>query len=146
MGITSDCLLVHVHNSFSVAGALDYTSDFPSLAEMYHGYRDIMDHWDKELPGRVTHISYEDMVTDMPSVARRIIEATGLPWDDEVLDFHKKKHAVNTLSTTQVRKGVYTDSLKAWKRYEKHLQPLLKLIGERTKYDLRTTLPEAETV
>jgi hypothetical protein len=38
-------------------GTLDYTSDFASLAELYHSYRDVMDHWDKELPGRVTHVS-----------------------------------------------------------------------------------------
>ena len=38
-------------------GTLDYTSDFKSLAELYHSYRDLMDHWDKELPGRVTHVS-----------------------------------------------------------------------------------------
>ena len=107
---------------------------------MYHGYRDLVEHWDKELPGRVKHVRYEDMVNDMPGVARSIIEATGLAWDDGVLEFHKKKQAVNTLSTTQVRKGVYRDSLQAWRRYEEPLQPLVKLIGERTKYDLRTTL------
>lgn len=38
------------------AGTLDYTSDFSSLAELYHSYRDLMDHWDKELPGRVSHV------------------------------------------------------------------------------------------
>lgn len=122
------------------SGTLDYTSDFPSLAELYHGYRDLMDHWDRELPGRVTHIRYEDMVNDMPGVARKIIEATGLDWDDGVLDFHKKKQAVNTLSTTQVRKGVYRDSLQAWRRYETHLAPLVEMIGERTTCDLKTTL------
>ena len=122
-------------------GTLDYTSDFPSLAELYHGYRDLMDHWDKELPGRVTHVRYEDMVHDMPGVAKKIIEATGLEWDDSILNFHKKKHAVNTLSTTQVRKGVYKDSLQAWRRYESHLGPLLKLVGERTDYDIKTSLP-----
>ena len=121
-------------------GTLDYTSDFPSLAELYHGYRDLMDHWDKELPGRVTHVRYEDMVHDMPGVAKKIIEATGLEWDDQILNFHKKKHAVNTLSTTQVRKGVYKDSLQAWRRYESHLGPLLKIIGERTKYDIKTSI------
>jgi hypothetical protein len=36
--------------------------------------------------------------------------------------------------------GVYTDSLQAWRRYENHLAPLVKLIGERTKYNLKTTL------
>jgi tetratricopeptide (TPR) repeat protein len=121
-------------------GPLDYTSEFKSLAELYHGYRDLMEHWDRELPGRVTHIRYEDMVHDMPGVARKIIDAAGLEWNDGVLDFHKKKQAVNTLSTTQVRKGVYKDSLEAWRRYEKHLEPLTELIGDRTSYDLRTTL------
>jgi hypothetical protein len=122
-------------------GTLDYTSAFESLAELYHAYRDLIEHWDKELPGRITHIRYEDLVNDMPNTARRIIQATELEWDEGVLDFHKKKHAVNTLSTTQVRKGIYKDSLQAWRKYEKHLQPLVKLIGARTSWDLETTLP-----
>jgi len=32
-------------------GSLDYTSDFVGLAEMYNCYRDIMNHWDRVLPG-----------------------------------------------------------------------------------------------
>ena len=122
-------------------GTLDYTSDFPSLADLYHGYRDVMEHWDNVLPGRVTHVRYEDMVTDLPGVARALIDATGLEWDPDVLNFHKKKQAVNTLSTTQVRKGVYKHHLEAWRRYEDQLQPLVKLLGNRVKFDLKTTLP-----
>jgi hypothetical protein len=122
------------------SGTLDYTSHFPSLAELYHGYRDLMEHWDKELPGRVTHVRYEDMVNDMPGVARKVVEAIGLEWDNGVLEFHKKKQAVNTLSTTQVRRGVYKDSLQAWRRYEKYLQPLADIIGDRTAYNLGTSI------
>lgn len=77
----------------------------------------------------------------MPNVAPKIIEAAGVPWDPTVLDFHKKKHAVNTLSTTQVRKGVYSHHLKGWKRYETFLGELIGLVGERVNYDLKTTLP-----
>jgi len=123
------------------SGTLDYTSDFDSLAELYHAYRAVMDHWDKVLPGRVTHVRYDDMVKDMPGVAQAVIKATGLPWDDGVLEFHKKKHAVNTLSTTQVRKGVYTDSIQSWKRYESELRPLATLLGERFTHEVQTTLP-----
>jgi hypothetical protein len=43
-------------------GTLDYTSDFHGLTELYHAYRDIIEHWDTVLPGRVTHIRYEDLV------------------------------------------------------------------------------------
>ena len=122
-------------------GGLDYTSDFQGLAGMYQSYRDIMTHWDTVLPGRITHIRYEDMVNDMPGMARSIIDATGLPWDDTVLEFHKKKHAVNTLSTTQVRKGVYKHGMEAWGKYEKQIKPLAKLVGKYVDWDLKTSLP-----
>jgi len=122
-------------------GPLDYTSSFDSLAELYHGYRDLMEHWDAVLPGRIFHIKYEDMVRDTPGVSKAIIDAAGLDWHDEVLHFHKKKHAVNTLSTTQVRKGIYTDSLQAWRRYEGYLKPLVQEIGLRVHYNLSTSLP-----
>lgn len=121
-------------------GTLDYTSDFKSLSELYSAYRDIMDHWDDQLPGRVTHILYEDMVRDTERIAKAIIKETGLPWDDSVLAFHKKKHAVNTLSSTQVRKGIYTSGLNSWKHYEKGLQPLTGLIGDYINYNVSTSL------
>ena len=92
----------------------------------------------------MTHVRYEDLVNDMPGMAKKIVAATGLEWDDNVLEFHKKKQAVNTLSTTQVRKGVYRDSLQSWKRYESHLSPLVNLIGSRTIFDLKTSLPGYE--
>lgn len=111
------------------SGTLEYTSDKQALMEMYQSYRDVIAHWDQVLPGRVTHLRYEDMVHDMPGVAKAIIAATGMPWDESVLDFHKKKHYVNTMSTTQVRQGVYTSGMKSWMRYEKELEPLVKLAG-----------------
>jgi len=121
-------------------GLLDYTCEFESLAKLYNQYRDLMEHWDKVLPGRVTHVKYEDMVHDMPRLAKSVIDSTGLDWDDDVLNFHKKKHAVNTLSTTQVRKGVYKDSLQSWKRYEHNLAPLREMIGTYAANTFQTTL------
>lgn len=121
-------------------GGFDYTSDFASLARLYHNYRDVMEHWDKVLPGRVTHVRYEDLVKDLPGMAPQILEKASVPWDPAVLEFHQKKHAVNTLSTTQVRKGVYSHHLKGWKRYEEFLGPLLERIGSRVEFKLNTSL------
>jgi len=121
-------------------GGFDYTSDFASLASLYHNYRDVMEHWDRVLPGRVTHIRYEDLVKDLPGMAPQILEKASVPWDPAVLKFHQKKQAVNTLSTTQVRKGVYSHHLKGWKRYEEYLGPLLKRIGSRVEFKLNTSL------
>lgn len=122
-------------------GGLEYTSDFHSLAHMYKTYRTVMEHWDNVLPGRVTHVRYEDLVHDTPNIARAIIAQTGLSWHDDILDFHKKKHAVNTLSTTQVRKGIYKDSIQSWRKYEKYLRPLKNLVGAKfTEHTTQTTL------
>jgi len=121
-------------------GGLDYSSEFKSLNQMYRGYRDIIDHWDTVLPHRVTHVRYEDMVNDMPGIAKAVISATGQPWDPEVLEFHKKKFAVNTYSSTQVRKAVYKDSMQSWRRYEEFLQPLFELIGPYAEHNTKTTL------
>lgn len=123
------------------SGTLDYTSDMNGVTDLYTAYRDVMDHWDDVLPGRIMHVRYEDMVNDFERTARAIVNATGLPWNDDVLEFHKQKHAVNTFSSTQVRKGVYKSGMKFWMRYETELAPLTKKVGERVKYDLRTTLP-----
>jgi len=122
-------------------GGLDYTSEFKSLANMYHAYREVIRHWDDVLPGRITHVRYEDLVNDMPGVARGVITATGLEWNDSVLDFHKKKQAVNTLSTTQVRKGIYRSGMNAWKKYETQLEPLAKLIGDEVQWNLKSSFP-----
>ena len=124
------------------SGGLEYTSDVQALSEMYTSYRDVMDHWDQVLPGRVTHIRYEDLVDDLPKMARALIAATGLEWDDAVLEKRTDYHA-NTMSATQIRKKVYKDAVKSWMRYEEELgKDLIPLIGDRVDSDyIRTTLP-----
>ena len=122
-------------------GNLDYSSEFESLSDMYRGYRDIMDHWERHLPGRITHIRYEDIVHDFPTIAKSVIAVTGLDWDEDVLSYHKKKQAVNTHSTVQVRKGVNKDSLQSWKRYEDKLEPLFESLGPKyKKHEFQTNM------
>jgi len=135
-----DCLYSSYKHDF-VTGNLQYTGDFSALAHMYSQYRDLMNHWDRQLPGRVTHIRYEDIVHDMPGTAKAIIAATGLQWDDRILEFHKTKYVANTYSTTQVKNPIYKDSLQSWRRYEKHLDPLKTMLGTKyTSHSTRTTL------
>eukprot|EP00814_Leptocylindrus_danicus_P019312 CAMPEP_0116042358 /NCGR_PEP_ID=MMETSP0321-20121206/25632_1 /TAXON_ID=163516 /ORGANISM="Leptocylindrus danicus var. danicus, Strain B650" /LENGTH=612 /DNA_ID=CAMNT_0003522799 /DNA_START=166 /DNA_END=2004 /DNA_ORIENTATION=- len=121
--------------------SIDYTCEMNSLAKFYINYRKSMAYWEKKLPGRVTHIRYEDLVNDFNGVAKAVISAAGLKWSPEILDFHKKKHAVNTYSATQVRKGIYKTAMKSWKKYESHLQPLKAALGSNAQYQIETNLP-----
>jgi hypothetical protein len=119
---------------------LDNMCEFDSLATVYKAYRESMTLWEKVLPpGRIFHIRYEEMVDDLEGVAKAVIKAAGLDWHDSVLDFHKKKQAVNTFSSTQVRKGIYSSAIEAWKKYESQLQPLKDLLGPYATYDITTS-------
>ena len=47
-----------------------FTYDMFELAEFYHGYVNIMQHWHEVLPGRVLDVHYEDTVTDLEQQVR----------------------------------------------------------------------------
>ncbi len=74
-------------------------------------------------------INYEDVVEDLEGQARRIVDYCGLGWDDRCLDFHRTERSVRTSSLAQVRRPIYRSSLARWRRYEKHLAPLIDALG-----------------
>lgn len=107
----------------------EYCYDMESLGRHYLRYRQLMQHWHKVLPpGRILDLRYEDMVADLEGQARRLLEYVGLPWDPSCLSFYENKRAVSTASVTQVRKPIYTSSVARWKRFEKHLGPLMEIV------------------
>ncbi|MCH9693518.1 MAG: sulfotransferase [Gammaproteobacteria bacterium] len=104
--------------------------DLFELADYYLEYRRIMDHWDEVLPGRVLRVQYEDVVADIESQARRILEYCGLPWEDECLNFFDNERAVNTASSEQVRQPIYAKSIEFWKNYDAHLDDLKDVLAD----------------
>lgn len=137
-----DTLYSCYEHEFPPPGNLQYTADFEALSQLYRGYRDLMDHWDQELPGRVTHIRYEDIVNNTEEISKAIIRAVGLEWDDSILNFHKTNYKVNTHSTAQVNKPIYKSSMKRWKKYKEGLAPLKTSLGTMyTTHTFKTNLP-----
>ena len=106
------------------------------LAEMGHYYRnyvELMDHWDRVLPGRILHVSHEDVVRDLAASVRRILDFCGLEFEPSCLDFHKTERVVRTLSAEQVRRPIYRDGLEQWRNYEPWLGPLKAALGPLAK-------------
>jgi hypothetical protein len=58
-----------------------------------------------------------------------VTEACGLTWDPRCLDFHKTERAVTTASAAQVRQPLFSTSHGRWRRYERHLGPLIRALG-----------------
>ena len=109
-------------------GMHGYAYDLAELGQYYTLYRDLMLHWEKTLPGFMYTLNYEEMVADQENQTRKLLDFCGLPWDEACMAFHKTRRGVSTVSLAQVRKPLYRDSVALWKRYEKDLEPLRKVI------------------
>jgi hypothetical protein len=84
-----------------------------------------MQHWDEVLPGKVLHVQYEEVVADLETQVRRLLDFCELPFEDNCVNFHETERAVRTASSEQVRQPIYKGSINTWQRFEKHLQPLI---------------------
>lgn len=107
-----------------------WSYDLEEMAEHYRLYEEIMKFWRKMLPHAFIEVDYEDTVSNLEKQARRMVDFVGLPWDEACLAPHEQKRTVLTASKTQVIQPVYKSSVKAWKRYKKELQPLIKGLGD----------------
>ncbi|MEA2779956.1 MAG: hypothetical protein QOK29_1500 [Rhodospirillaceae bacterium] len=120
--------------SLYLGEGLDFANDLGELGRHYRMYSELMDHWRDVLPAHaMLHVQYEELVGDLEGQARRILDYCGLPWDDRCLAFHETERSVTTASVLQVRQPIYRSSLQRWRRYERHLGPLLEALGPAAK-------------
>jgi len=111
--------------------AFNYAYSLQEIGEYYRIYLDLAEHWRKVLPSYTyLEISYESLISDQESQSRQLVDFCNLEWSDECLSFYKSKQAVQTSSLAQVRQPIYNSSIGRWKRYEKHLQPLIDALGD----------------
>lgn len=108
-----------------------YTNDLVDLAEYYNLYLELMEFWRKEYPGQIYDLDYESLTLNQEQETRKLLEYCGLEWEDQCLEFYKTKRAVRTPSGKQVRQKMYTGSSEAWRKYAKHMQPLLDVLNTR---------------
>jgi tetratricopeptide (TPR) repeat protein len=105
--------------------ANNFGQSMTDTAEMYRIHLDLAAFWQKHFPDRVTVVPYERLTEHQEEESRKLVAAAGLDWEDACLDFHKTKRAVRTVSSTQVRRKMYTGSSQAWQRYADHIRPML---------------------
>lgn len=121
------CWSIYKHYFNSSGNGWAYNLD--DLARFYSLYADLMDFWHQMFPGQIYDISYEELTTNQKEETSRLLEYCGLEWDDNCLNFHKSKRAVSTASAVQVRQKMYQGSSEAWKKYDTHLEPLIKALN-----------------
>jgi tetratricopeptide (TPR) repeat protein len=108
----------------------EFTYSAEEIARYYRTYLDLMDHWNTALPGKVLRVHYEDVVDDLESNVRRLLDHCGLPFEQGCIDFHQNKRSVRTPSSEQVRQPIFRDGVDQWKNFEPWLDGLKAALGD----------------
>ncbi len=119
------CLSIYMQN-FDPRQA--WATDLEDLGTYYRSYRDIMEHWSKCLPSIVFELNHENLVADPEERIAALLDFLDLEWDDRCLRFYENPRPVATPSVWQVRQPIYRSSSGRWRRYQRHLEPLLETL------------------
>ena len=108
----------------------EFTYGLEEIGNYYRDYVELMNHWDEVLPDFVLRVQHEDVVDDLETQVRRILDFCDLPFEQSCVDFHKTQRSVRTPSAEQVRQPIFRTALDAWQNYEAWLDPLKEALGD----------------
>ncbi|MFK7758764.1 MAG: sulfotransferase [Phycisphaerales bacterium] len=110
--------------------SMRYASDLKVCAQQYLGYLRTVEHWGEILDIDIFESRYEELTADPEPRIRAMLGHIGLEFHKSCMEHHKSKASVHTASAGQVRQPLYKTSRERWKNYEKHLGPMLEVLGD----------------
>jgi hypothetical protein len=106
------------------------SSAYLTLESAVNQYANVMGFWLEMRPrmaDRWMEVRYEEMVDDLPGVARSVLGFLGLGYEEGVLKFyeHAQMKRVHSPSHADVRKPLYRTAVGRWRNYQKYLEPYM---------------------
>jgi len=106
------------------------SSAYLSVEGTVNQYANVLGFWLEMFPrmgDRWMYVRYEEMVDDLPAVARSVLGFLGVGFEDNVLKFyeHARAKRVKSPSHDDVRKPLYRTAVGRWRNYQKFLEPYL---------------------
>jgi tetratricopeptide (TPR) repeat protein len=106
------------------------SSAYLTMDATVNQYANVMNFWQAMFPRmgeQAMYVRYEEMVDDLPTVARSVLGFLSLRFEEDVLKFyeHARTKRVNSPSCAEVRKPLYRTAVGRWRHYEKYLEPYM---------------------
>ncbi len=106
------------------------SSAYLSLEGTVNQYANVMGFWLEMLPrmgDQWMHVRYEELVDDLLTAAKSVLEFLGVGFEDNVLKFyeHASTKRVNSPSHADVKKPLYRTAVGRWRNYQKYLDPYM---------------------
>lgn len=117
--------LLSVHLNPMSPSANPWTASMEGLVAARRRFDRLTAHWKAVLDVPVFDLDYESLVAAPELHIRALLQFLDLPFDERCLSFHSTGRTVMTPSRDQVNKPINTQAVARWRRYERHLGPLL---------------------
>lgn len=105
------------------------TNDLRHVGQFYRDYVRLFDAMKAAAPGRILSVSYENVVDDIETETRRMLDFLGLEYEPQCIDFHLTQGAVATASSEQVRRPLNREGIGSAEPYRQWLGPLIEELG-----------------
>jgi len=112
------------------SAGLDFTHDLTMIGGFYQLFEQLCDHWKKMAPDRILTVQYEDLVRNTDANIRKILKFCDLEWHADCERYFEKTRRLGTASFNQANKPIYLSSVEKWRKFEPHLQPLIKALNQ----------------
>jgi tetratricopeptide (TPR) repeat protein len=78
-------------------------------------------------PAAAIEVRYEDLVDDLASASKRVLEFLNLPWDDRVMRFNEyaRQKLVRSPTYADVARPISKGAVGRWRHYQKYMEPAL---------------------
>ena len=106
----------------------NFTYSLTDIANLYVYHFKVMQEYKKHYGEIIYEYNYEELVKNPKVEIRKIINWLGWEWNDAYLTPHKNKRNVFTASSSQVRKKIYSSSIRVWEEYKNLLIPAIEII------------------
>ena len=110
------------------AAGQEFTYGIEDIGRYYRTYLELMAHWDAVLPGKVLRVEHEDVVDNLETNVRRILDFCGLEFEPQCVEFYKTERSIRTASSEQVRQPIFKEGIDQWRNFEPWLGPLKEVL------------------
>lgn len=116
-----DCALSTFEQNFSTA--VRYSFDLKAIAHKYAMHEDIAKYWMETCRLDMHELDYDAMVHDPDPHIRRLLDFSGLEFEENCLYPNEVEREIRTASVFQVRQPISPKSVGRWRTFEEQLQP-----------------------
>lgn len=125
-----DVVLSCFRRRFQVNAAMFEFLTLEGAARYYDAVMGLARRYRELLPLRIHEVRHEAMVADLEGESRKVLEFIGADWNPAVLDFaDRARNRTVTPSDPQLARGLSSEGVGQWRRYEPSLRPVLGMLA-----------------